>query len=178
MGAETMAGGCSGGYSSTHERKSKSYVLLKKDRLYLKHNVLSEDIPIVFVFKALGLQSDHEIMLLVAGMDREYQDLFTVNFEECARAQVHSQQQALEYLGSRIKIVRKPIGSGAIRRNYIQEGLEALASVILPHVPVKGLHFRPKVLYFAFMTRRVLMAMHDVNLVDDRDYVGNKRLEL
>ncbi len=86
--------------SSTHQRKSKSYVLLKKDRLYLKHNVLSEDIPIVFVFKALGVQSDHEIMLLVAGVDRDYQDLFSVNFAECAKCQVYSQQQALEFLGS------------------------------------------------------------------------------
>jgi DNA-directed RNA polymerase III subunit RPC2 len=164
--------------SSTHERKSKSYVLVKKDRLYLKHNTLSEDIPIVFVFKALGVQSDYETMLLVAGTDRDYQDLFSANFEDSAKHNIFSQQQALEYIGSRIRITRKPIGSGGFRRNYVQEALESLASVIVPHVPVTGLNFKPKVLYFAFMTRRVLMAMNDPDLVDDRDYVGNKRLEL
>lgn len=164
--------------SSTHERKSKSYVLLKKDRLYLHHNILNEDIPIILLFKALGVQSDQEIMLLVAGHDLEFQELFAVNFEECAKAKIFSQQQALEHIGTRIKLQRKPVGSGAMRRNYIQEGLQALSLIILPHVPIKGLNFRPKVLYFAFMTRRVLMAMHDPTLVDDRDYVGNKRLEL
>lgn len=164
--------------SSTHERKSKSYILLKKERLYLKHNILTEDIPIVFLFKALGVQSDQEIMLLIAGLDSDFQELFTVNFEECAKADIYSQQQALEHIGQRIKLMKKPVGSGAMRRNHVQEALQALSLVILPHVPVKGLNFRPKVLYFAFMTRRVLMAMNDPNLIDDRDYVGNKRLEL
>jgi DNA-directed RNA polymerase III subunit RPC2 len=164
--------------SSTHQRKSKSYVLLKKERIYLKHNVLNEDIPIVLIMKAMGVQSDHEILLLVAGTDSIYQDEFSVNFEECAKLNVHTQHQALEYLGSRIKISRKPIGSGVPRRNYAQEALEALATVIITHVPVSGYNFRPKALYIAFMVRRVLMAMHDPSLVDDRDYVGNKRLEL
>ncbi|KAI9800410.1 MAG: DNA-directed RNA polymerase III core subunit ret1 [Piccolia ochrophora] len=164
--------------SSTHERKSKSYVLLKKDRIYLKHNVLTEDIPIVVILKAMGLQSDHEIMLLVAGTDNMYQDSFSINFEECARLEVHSQQQALDYLGSRIKIMRRTIGTGAYRRTHVQEALEALASIIITHVPVVGLNFRPKALYIAFMVRRVLMAINDSSLIDDRDYVGNKRLEL
>jgi DNA-directed RNA polymerase III subunit RPC2 len=64
------------------------------------------------------------------------------------------------------------------RRNNIGDGLEALANIIITHIPVHGLDFRPKALYICFMVRRVLMAMHDPTLVDDRDYVGNKRLEL
>ena len=151
---------------------------MKKGRIYLKHNVLNEDIPIVLILKAMGVHSDLEILLMVAGNDATYQDQFSVNFEEYAKLGVNTQQQALEYLGSRIKITRKPIGSGMPRRNYGQEALEAIASVIITHVPVHGLNFRPKALYVAFMVRRVLMANHDASLVDDRDYVGNKRLEL
>lgn len=52
--------------SSTHERKSKTYVTLKKDRILLTHNVLVEGIPIVIILKALGGLSDMEIMQLVA----------------------------------------------------------------------------------------------------------------
>ena len=153
-------------------------MLLKKDRIFLKHNVLNEDVPVVIVLKAMGIQSDREIMLLVAGEDEVYQDTFSVNFEECSRLGVFSQQQALEYLGARIKITRRPVGTGVFRRNYTQEAIEALASVIITHVPVYHLNFRPKALYISFMIRRVLMAMSDASLVDDRDYVGNKRLEL
>lgn len=161
--------------SFTHERKSKSYVILKNDRIYLKHNVLTEEIPICVVFKAFGIHADQEVLLLCAGEDEAYQDLFTPNFEETAKLGICSQFEALDYIGYRIKIMNKVWG---YRRVQAQEALEALASVILVHVPVQGLNFRAKALYLAFMVKRVLMAKCDPRLVDNRDYVGNKRLEL
>ncbi len=150
---------------------------MKNDRMFMKHNVLNEDIPIVLIFKAMGVHSDNEVLVMVAGQDATYQDLFAVNFDECTKLGVHTQHEALEYLGARIKMVRKPV-AGMPRRMYAQDALEALRSVILTHVPVEGLNFRPKALYVAYMVRRVLTALHDPSLVDDRDYVGNKRLEL
>lgn len=149
---------------------------MKNDRIWLKHNVLSEDVPIVLVFKALGIDSDQEIMLLVAGTDSTFQDYFSVNFEESAKLDIRTQQEALEWLGYRLKIKSKAMVGH--RRSHALEALEALSSVIVTHVPVIGMNFRPKALYVAFMVRRVLMAKHDPRLVDDRDYVGNKRLEL
>lgn len=125
----------------------------------------------------MGVHTDNEILLLVAGRDAIYQDAFEGNFEECAKLGVFTQTEALEYIGARIKIARK-FAFGAPRRDWPQEALEALISVIVPHVPVHALNFRPKSLYVAYMVRRVLMANHDNKLVDDRDYVGNKRLEL
>jgi len=56
--------------------------------------------------------------------------------------------------------------------------MQALAAMVLGHVPVRDMNFRPKCIYLATMARRVLMAMIDESNVDDRDYVGNKRLEL
>ena len=64
------------------------------------------------------------------------------------------------------------------RRPAWEEALEALATIVLAHVPVVGLDFRSKAIFVATMTRRVLMAIDDEKTVDDRDYVGNKRLEL
>ena len=162
--------------SSTHERKSKSYILMKSDRIWMKHNILNEDVPIVLVFKALGIDSDQEIMLLVAGTDSTYQDMFAVNFEECAKLDIRTQQEALEWLGYRLKVKSK--GDPGQRRSNAQEALQAFCAIILTHVPVVGMNFRPKALYVAYMVRRVMMAHHDARLVDDRDYVGNKRLEL
>jgi DNA-directed RNA polymerase III subunit RPC2 len=122
----------------------------------------------------MGIQSEKEIYVLVAGQDQVYQDKFTANFEE---VNIDTQHQALEYIGTRVKIMRRPVGLPQ-RRNYQQEAIEALSSIIITHVPVVGMNFRPKVVYVGYMVRRVLMAMHDPTLVDDRDYVGNKRLEL
>jgi len=166
--------------SSTHERKSKTYVTLKKDHITLQHNVLVEGIPIVIVLKAFGGLSDYEIIELVAGRDGRYQDDFIVNFDEAAKAGVYTQQQALEFIGARVKMGSKgkaQFGAGP-RRNNIEEGLDALTNIIVAHVPIEGLDFYPKAVYIAMMVRRVLMANHNPKLVDDRDFVGNKRLEL
>ena len=149
---------------------------MRNGRMYLKHNVLSEDVPIVIIFKALGM-SDQETLLLVAGHTSSYQDHFVINFEECTKLEILTQQDALDWLGAHIKIMSRG-GPGMSRRNYRQEALEALSSVIITHVPVKGQNLRAKALYIAFMVRRVLMAAENSKLVDDRDYVGNKRLEL
>lgn len=149
---------------------------MKNGRVYMKHNVLSEDVPIVIIFKALGV-NDRETLLQVAGHDATYQDRFAINFEECTRLDIFTQQDALDWIGAHIKIMSRG-APGMARRNYRQEALEALSSVIITHVPVKGQNLRAKALYIAFMVRRVLMAVQDTKLVDDRDYVGNKRLEL
>ncbi|ETS62613.1 hypothetical protein PaG_03253 [Moesziomyces aphidis] len=161
--------------SSTHERKSKSYVLTKHGRIFLKHNSLHEDIPIAIAFKAMGIQADREILQLVAGHDDVYKELFAINLEEAARLGVYTRKQALDFIGARAKASRKPL---SMRRPLAEEALDVLATVIMAHVPVERLNFRPKAIYIACMVRRVLMAMQDEKKVDDRDYVGNKRLEL
>ncbi|KIL65374.1 hypothetical protein M378DRAFT_1038519 [Amanita muscaria Koide BX008] len=162
--------------SSTHGGlKSKTYVATKKGKIYLRHNSIHEDVPIVIALKALGIQSDKEILLLTAGDTEAYRLALSANLEEAAKLGVFTQHQALEYIGSRVKINRRVMGP---RRPAWEEALEALATIVLAHVPVKGLDFRSKAVFVATMTRRVLMAMDDEKMVDDRDYVGNKRLEL
>ncbi|GAA5896402.1 hypothetical protein JCM5296_002722 [Sporobolomyces johnsonii] len=176
--------------SSTHERKSKTYVLTKHGKIYLKHNSIHEDIPIAVVLRALGIVSAREIVQLVCGNDDDLRAHFAVNIEELEDLKtksgqsipVQTQQQALDYIGHRVKIIRKTgFGAGGAwqaRRPASEEAIEVLATVVLAHVPVEDLNFRPKAIYIANMARRVLAAMQDPKNVDDRDYVGNKRLEL
>ncbi|KAJ2934552.1 hypothetical protein H1R20_g2527, partial [Candolleomyces eurysporus] len=162
--------------SSTHGGlKSKTYVITKKGKIYLRHNSIHEDVPIAIALKALGIQSDKEILLLTAGNTEAYKTAFSANLEDAAKLGVFTRHQALEYIGTRVKVNRKVMGP---RRPAWEEALEALATIVLAHVPVKGLDLRAKAIFVATMTRRVLMAMDDESMVDDRDYVGNKRLEL
>lgn len=164
--------------SSTHARKSKSYITLKKDLLYMHHNILKEDIPICILLKAMGVSSDMEMMALVAGSDSTLQEDFAINFEETIKQHIHTQQQALDFIGARIKLSAKSVGFGQTRKNFVQEAVECISNIFIAHVPIKNLNFRPKAIYVAHMARRVLMAKRNPTLVDDRDYVGNKRLEL
>jgi DNA-directed RNA polymerase III subunit RPC2 len=163
--------------SSSNERKSKSYIIHKKERLYLRHNVLSEDIPLVILLRAMGIHSDKEMLFLVAGVDKVYQEDFAINFEEAIKLNIFTQHQALDWIGSKIKINRGKQG-GSYKRTHVQEAIEAISSVIISHVEVENMNFKSKAVYVAHMARRVLMAKHDPGMVDDRDYVGNKRLEL
>lgn len=58
------------------------------------------------------------------------------------------------------------------------EAVEVLAQVVLNHVPAEGYNFRGKVIYITHIVRRVLFTVLDRSLLDDKDYYGNKRLEL
>lgn len=72
-------------------------------------------------------------------------------------------------------------GSGGSSRKTLPpevEAMEMLAHFVLNHVPVENYCFRNKVIYITHIIRRVLMTVQDKSLLDDKDYYGNKRLEL
>ena len=47
--------------SSGYETKSRTVVTTKNGKYFLKVNKFSEEIPIIIVFKAMGMESDQEI---------------------------------------------------------------------------------------------------------------------
>lgn len=60
----------------------------------------------------------------------------------------------------------------------VENARDILANVVLSHIPTKFYNFSDKVVFLAQMTRRVLLAVNDPTQLDDKDYYGNKRLEL
>jgi DNA-directed RNA polymerase III subunit RPC2 len=40
--------------SSTHERKSKTAIFVKHNKIYMKHNSVAEDIPVAIFMKVSG----------------------------------------------------------------------------------------------------------------------------
>ncbi|KAK4687865.1 DNA-directed RNA polymerase III subunit RPC2, partial [Tremellales sp. Uapishka_1] len=165
--------------SSTHDRVVKTYVITKNKRIYLRHNSFKEPIPIVIALKAMGCTADKEILQLTCGPDERFQEAFGVSLEEAAKLQIHTKRQALEWIGARVSPNQeKEDRSFAHKLAPSDIAMQALAAMVLGHVPVRDMNFRPKSIYLATMARRVLMAMVDPSMVDDRDYVGNKRLEL
>nr|WCZ58372.1 RNA polymerase III subunit RPC2 [Paratrimastix eleionoma] len=158
--------------SSTHERKSRTNLIVKHGKLYLKHNTLSEDVPIVVVMRAMGLETDQEIVEMVGSEPSMVLGL-SASLEDCHVLGIYTSMQALEYIGTKIRMIRR-----GTTRTRADEARELLSSVILSHVPVHMFNFRAKCFYLCLMIRKVILAMNDVGQVDDKDYYGNKRLEL
>ena len=91
-----------------------------------------------------------------------------------------SEQQALDFISSKLKSQKSPYAQQSARAwNRIDETIDILENVILAHIPLsKSLKFFAKCRYLALMIRRIIEASHDPSKLDDKDYYGNKRLEL
>ncbi|KAG8579675.1 hypothetical protein GDO81_011000 [Engystomops pustulosus] len=125
--------------SSTHEKKSRTNLVMKQGRFYLKHNTLSEDIPIAIIFKAMGVESDQEIVQMI-GTEEHLMAAFGPSLEECQKAQIFTQMQALKYIGNKVRRQRM-WGGGGPKKSRVDEARELLASTILTHVPLLSLLF-------------------------------------
>lgn len=131
---------CASITSSTHERKSKAYILMKHGKVYMKNNTLGDDVPIAIVLKAMGIESDMEAVQLVGSEDFIVNAL-ALSLEEPRKLGIHTQLQALKYIGSKIRrysnSYRKPLPPE-------EEAREVLDRVVLSHVPVNHFDFRAK----------------------------------
>ena len=63
-------------------------------------------------------------------------------------------------------------------RDPVDEAIELLDTLVLSHVPCENFDFGPKIAFLATMLRRSLLALLDPSYLEDRDYYGNKRLDL
>ena len=95
--------------------------------------------------------------------------------EEAHELGIFTQTQALKWVGSLVSM-RK--GRWSRKRSAEEEGREVFNSTILCHVPVVRYDFWPKCVYLAYMTREALQCIFDHSLLSDKDYYGNKRIEM
>ena len=156
-----------------NEKKSRTVVASRNGKIYMKHNTFTEDIPIAIIFKALGVSAEQEIFQLV-GTQKVFLEILSMSLQETSTLNILTEKQALRYIAGKIN-KSKATKTG---RTKIQEAKDILASVVLSHVPCENYDFRAKVRYLGIMVRRVVDAMNDPRKIDDRDYYGNKRLEL
>lgn len=135
------------------------------------------------VLRAMGAESDQEMVLLV-GQESAVVDFLMPTLYECKSMGIFTQHQALDYIGARVKMSSKQqayverIGADVSRQPRVEEARNALANLILNHVPMKKFNFEHRLSYLGYMLRRMMAAKLDPSLVDDRDYYGNKRMEL
>ncbi|KAF3434232.1 hypothetical protein FNV43_RR25335 [Rhamnella rubrinervis] len=160
--------------SSSEAIKSKTTILMEKEKLYLMLSQFGTKVPIMVVMKAMGMESDQEVVQMV-GRDPRYSALLMPSIEECGKKEgIYTKEQALDYLES--KLNRSSFASASSEK--AGRVMLILKDVFLANVRVRHNNFRPKCIYVAVMLRRIMDAMLNKEAMDDKDYVGNKRLEL
>ncbi|KAI5173087.1 DNA-directed RNA polymerase III subunit RPC2 [Nematocida sp. LUAm3] len=140
--------------SSSLERKSKTKLVLKKKLIYLSHNSLSEDLPLQIILKGMGIVTDLEIEALLGH--------FLPPVER-----IRTQLEALSLIGSKIKT----------RAGGIDEARIFLHDIILAHIPCTPINMIEKAEYLSVMANMLANHKGDSSTQNDKDFVGNKRIE-
>ncbi|KAK9056091.1 hypothetical protein SSX86_027179 [Deinandra increscens subsp. villosa] len=156
--------------SSTAMTKSKTIIRMEKEKIYLILNAFTSKVPIMLVMKAMGMETDQEVVQML-GRDPQYAALLLPSIEDCASLGVYTQHQALDFLDKKRKKSMSRFGKD-------DGALGVLRDIFIPNIPVREGNFHLKCVYVVVMLRRMMDAILNEDAMDDKDYVGNKRLEL
>ena len=133
-----------------------------------------EDLPLMVMFRAFGIESDEDIANLICPSG-EYTELLAASFKECSDIKVYNREDAITYLTHHLQYGT----NSEDKHGYVRSLLD---TEYLPHVKFGGdkssievLNSR-KVLLTAWVVRRLLLASEKVISIDDRDAYPNKRV--
>ncbi|WP_423793015.1 DNA-directed RNA polymerase subunit B'' [Methanocaldococcus indicus] len=138
--------------------------------LYVTGPGLSGNVPLVVVMRALGAETDKDIIEAVN--DPRFAVEILLNIQEIREEfGVNTQEDALEYIGKRIA----PNQSKEYR---IRKAKSVLMNNFLPHLGVREEDFIKKIKFLGIMTRNTLELYFGYRGEDDKDHYAFKRAKL
>lgn len=173
---------------SVHMKKNMSIVLTMA-----KYT----DIPVFIILRALGIETDQDIYRYIVydmtdvdmlniikySMDKAYEE--SVQLENGEKIQIRTQEQAIQYLMTKIKSNKKQSETDQHEKNMQKrvELMNILHNDFLPHENVNGrkgttYNLLKKAYTLGYMIHRLLLCYLDRIKPDDRDSYVNKRVEL
>ena len=133
---------------------------------------IKADVPIVVVFRALGIIADRDILDHIC-YDRNYIELFEMLKPSIEEAfPIQDQDVALDFIG------RRGTTTGLTRERRVRYAQEILQKEMLPHISMLEGQSGKKAYFFGYMVHRLLLAVLERRELDDRDHFGRKRLDL
>jgi DNA-directed RNA polymerase subunit B" len=127
-----------------------------------------ENLPIIVVMKALGLDTDKEIVTAISNEPEIVQKLLE-NLEEYL--DVKSADDAMEIIG-------KKVAHGQTAEYRLKRAAQVIDRYLLPHLGVEPEDRLRKAYYLGRMVERVFELAFNKRVVDDKDHYANKRLRL
>jgi DNA-directed RNA polymerase II subunit RPB2 len=154
---------------------SKSTQFGKYMRVVIHH--VKHDIPIFILFRALGIESDKEIIqYILYDLDDAYNLKLAQNLKGCIEESKNYlyTSVALEYLSNYLSITGYPKEMLSNKDSKINIIKKILKEDFLPHV---GTDYKNKSLYLGYMVKKLLMCSMELSPLDDRDSYINKRID-
>jgi len=135
------------------------------------------DVPIFIIFRALGIESDKDIVKHIIFDTNDVKNESVMNqLKGCIEEANHitTRFQALEYLSKYLNISGYPREIVVNKNKRINIIIDILKNDLLPHV---GEDLYKKALYIGYMTNKLLMCFLGMCDMDDRDSYLNKRVD-
>lgn len=182
----------SGAMSYIVQTNSKSYkphgmtqvisVKMKKDGVMMLRVPILNEVNVCAVLRALGLESDRDIINFIAydENDTDMVDLIRLTLDNCKTdkgAKISSQEEAIDYLIPKLRVLKKYTESDA-NTKMLQKQMHLknlLLNNFFPHV--EGTLIK-KGRYLGHMLNRLLRVYLGRQGLDDRDSYVNKRIDL
>jgi DNA-directed RNA polymerase II subunit RPB2 len=141
-----------------------------------------QEINVFILFRALGIQSDHDIinMIVYDDNDNDMIDILRISLDGCVNEngeKIQTVEQAYDYLINKLKVPRKYTETD-IDTKIFQKKMHLthlLKNSFIPHIE-GGL--KEKAYYLAYMINKLLKVFLGRTEVDDRDSYINKRIDL
>ncbi len=125
-------------------------------------------IPFAILMRALGLETDKEIVEAVSDVPEIQQELITSIEQASSIATV---KDALDYIGNRVAI-------GQTKEYRIRRAEQVIDKYLLPHLGMTPEDRRRKAYFLGQMAERLLELVLGRRKPDDKDHYANKRLKL
>ena len=131
---------------------------------------IKTDIPLIILFRALGVLADKDIYELIVGYDNDptYDHIITESILE--GSSITTQEQALLWLAEHTN-------TWSIKSHKQNTVHDSLSEELFPHIGGSDMNYE-KACFLAHMTRKVLWTSSKRLPTDDRDGYSNKRVDI
>ena len=158
-------------------------VKISKKNIHLKNDLgglitsripyVKSDIPIVILFRALGIESDKDILdyIIFDENDNSFKELLRPSLEYSI--EFREKEECLEYIGNK---ATKGEEKGRIER--IKRAEEILRKDMLSHISIEKGNEIKKAYFIGYMIYRLGNCALGRAYGDDRDHYGKKRLDM
>lgn len=140
------------------------HLVERKNELITISFASMKKLPIVILLRALGMETDKEIIEAISTKKQEMQEIYFNLYEY----DIKTVEEAEEYIGKKIRIPQKEYRDKRIN--------DMLDKYLLPHLGQDKKNRMEKALYLAKVVRKILRLGLEKIKEQDIDHYGNKRL--